>query len=105
MMQLYNTEMSISEEKKYTYICPENDGIHEFIRINFFIDDDIDATVINQYLGLEEELEDGVLYYEEELLNSENFRYKWILEKVFMKIIFLFQAMQNTIIHLNEFKT
>lgn len=81
MMQLYNTEMSISEEKKYTYIYPENDGIHEFIRINFFIDDDIDATVINQYLGLEEELEDGVLYYEEELLNSENFRYKWILEK------------------------
>lgn len=81
LMQLYNTEMSVMKEMKCTYVYPENDGIHEFIRLNFFLDDDTDISAMIQYLGLEEEFEDGILYYEKELLNSENFRYQWILEE------------------------
>lgn len=81
LMQLYNTEMSVMKEMKCTYVYPENDGIHEFIRLNFFLGDDTDISAMIQYLGLEEEFEDGILYYEKELLNAENFRYQWILEE------------------------
>ncbi len=81
LMKLYNTKMSVVKEKKCTYVYPEKDGIHEFIRINFFVDDDTDISAMIKWLGLEEEFEDGILRYEEELLKSENFRYKWILEE------------------------
>ena len=40
-----------------------------------------DYPLLVEYLGLEKELEDGILYYQEELLKSETFRYKLFLEE------------------------
>lgn len=62
---------------------PENGGYHEFIRINF-AKEELDLKeypLLVEYLGLEKELEDGILYYQEELLKSETFRYKLFLEE------------------------
>ena len=57
---------------------PENGGYNEFIRINFAKEnlDLKDYPLLVEYLGLEKELEDGILYYKEEL-----FRYKLFLEE------------------------
>ncbi len=55
----------------------------EWIRINFHIDElDLkEHPLLIEHLGLEKELKDGVLYYKEELLKSETFKYKWLIEK------------------------
>lgn len=81
LMQSYNTKLSVMKEKKCTYVYPQKEGTHEFIRLNLFLDDDTDISAMIKWLGLEKEFEDGLLYYEEELLKSENFRYKWILKE------------------------
>lgn len=55
----------------------------EWIRINFYIDElDLkEHPLLIEHLGLEKELEDGILYYQEELLKSETFKYKWLIEE------------------------
>ena len=49
-------------------------------------DDELEGTIseeareLLEYVGLTDELSDNVLYYEEELLKSDSFKYKWIID-------------------------
>lgn len=54
----------------------------ERIHINFSAEDLnlCEHPLLIEQLGLEKELKDGILYYEKELLKSETFRYKWIMD-------------------------
>lgn len=66
------------------FLSPENTPQSmEWIRINFYMDElDLkEHPLLIEHLGLEKELEDGILYYKEELLKSETFKYKWLIEK------------------------
>ena len=77
-----------NQKNEKTIYCYFDNGdnkwkYQEWIRINFSKEDlnlKEHPTLI-EYLGLEKELEDGILYYQEELLKSETFKYKWMLEK------------------------
>lgn len=75
------------EKTVYDYdesLSPENTPQSiEWIRINFYMDElDLkEHPLLIEHLGLEKELEDGILYYKEELLKSETFKYKWLIEK------------------------
>ncbi len=71
-------------EKTVYYYMGDSVGLYqENIRINLFREDLNlkEHPYLVEYLGLEKELEDGILYYKEELLKSETFKYKWMLEE------------------------
>ncbi len=61
----------------------EDEGVNDDIQINFFKDElkPQDIELLMSWLGLEKEYQDGFLKYEEELLKSTTFRYRWVLSE------------------------
>ncbi len=63
------------------------DEYAERILINFFVDGDLtDHQQLVEYLGLKDELEDGILS-DDELKNAQDFRYKDLFEGEFTDVI------------------
>ena len=71
LMSKYYNYPPFDEDRSTTYYFSDD---MLFIEIDFYRIDSVDEIFdLITYLGLQEELKDKVLYYEKELLNSENF--------------------------------
>lgn len=85
LMQENSPNHQNSKNEKTVYELQKQSGgkSAEWIRINFSRDDLNlkEHALLIEYLGLEKELADGILYYEKELLKSKTFRYQWLLEE------------------------
>jgi len=66
----------------YLYQMQRGQGYFEMITLNFYHDDYVkyDMNNMYEYLGLSTEMSDGKITYEE-LINSETFRFKWIVQQ------------------------
>ncbi|MBE6114188.1 MAG: hypothetical protein E7191_03830 [Erysipelotrichaceae bacterium] len=82
-----NSNLNMMNDSFSTYFYQEGEEYSfEVIDLQFYKDDELESTIseeareLLEYVGLTDELSDNVLYYEEELLKSDSFKYKWIID-------------------------
>lgn len=82
-----NNNLSLIDDMYSTFFYQEvKDNSFYVINLNLYMDDELETAIseeakeIIEYIGLDEEFKDNVLYYEKELKNSQTFKFKWIID-------------------------